>query len=153
MFSDQKKSSSPKTGPVVKTGPTRGKERSRNDDGSWRKKRSDSGQPREKKSGCFLTTAACRFKELPDDCYELSVLRKFRDEKLMATADGAQMVENYYQIAPGIAQELVCKHDLEYVWNTVLECVRCIEQGHDDHAVKAYSEMVFRLQQKSKSVS
>jgi hypothetical protein len=28
-------------GPVVKTGPTRGQNRSRNDDGSWRKKRSD----------------------------------------------------------------------------------------------------------------
>lgn len=28
-------------GPVVKTGPTRGNVRSRNQDGSWRKKRSD----------------------------------------------------------------------------------------------------------------
>ncbi len=28
-------------GPVVKTGPTRGENRSRNQDGSWRKKRND----------------------------------------------------------------------------------------------------------------
>ncbi len=33
-------------GPVVKTGPTAGENRSRNNDGSWRKKRSDAGVPR-----------------------------------------------------------------------------------------------------------
>lgn len=36
-------------GPIVKTGPTAGDNRSRNQDGSWRKKRSDSGQKRESK--------------------------------------------------------------------------------------------------------
>lgn len=33
-------------GPIVKSGPTAGDNRSRNQDGSWRKKRSDSGQSR-----------------------------------------------------------------------------------------------------------
>lgn len=33
-------------GPVVKTGPTAGQNRSRNKDGRWRKKRSDAGQPK-----------------------------------------------------------------------------------------------------------
>lgn len=33
-------------GPVVKTGPTSGKVRSRNKDGRWRKKRSDTGKTR-----------------------------------------------------------------------------------------------------------
>ena len=31
-------------GPVVKTGPTAGNNRSRNKDGTWRKKRSDTGK-------------------------------------------------------------------------------------------------------------
>lgn len=31
-------------GPIVKTGPTSGEVRSRNQDGTWRKKRSDSGK-------------------------------------------------------------------------------------------------------------
>ena len=41
-------STSPKDthGPVVKTGPTAGKNRSRNQNGQWRKKRSDAGKPR-----------------------------------------------------------------------------------------------------------
>lgn len=35
--------------PIVKTGPTAGENRSRNEDGQWRAKRSDAGKPREKK--------------------------------------------------------------------------------------------------------
>lgn len=31
-------------GPIVKTGPTAGNNRSRNNDGTWRKKRSDAGK-------------------------------------------------------------------------------------------------------------
>lgn len=33
-------------GPIVKTGPTAGNNRSRNKDGTWRKQRSDAGKPR-----------------------------------------------------------------------------------------------------------
>lgn len=42
------KSASPKDthGPVVKTGPTAGQNRSRNKNGQWRRKRSDAGKPR-----------------------------------------------------------------------------------------------------------
>ena len=34
-------------GPIVKTGPTKGQVRSKNNDGRWRAKRSDAGQSRE----------------------------------------------------------------------------------------------------------
>ncbi len=46
--SDKTKSSAPQFnhGPLVKTGPTAGQNRSRNDDGTWRRKRSDAGIPR-----------------------------------------------------------------------------------------------------------
>ncbi len=42
------KSASPNQtgGPVVKTGPTRGENRSRNKNGQWRAKRSDAGETR-----------------------------------------------------------------------------------------------------------
>jgi len=35
-------------GPIVKTGPTAGQTRSRNQDGTWRKKRSDTGTSKKK---------------------------------------------------------------------------------------------------------
>jgi len=44
---DHKKPPSRTGGPVVKTGPTAGQNRSRNNDGEWRKKRSDAGKPRQ----------------------------------------------------------------------------------------------------------
>ncbi len=50
-MSEKKDSSrSPKetNGPVVKSGPTAGNNRSRNDNGQWRAKRSDAGKPRGK---------------------------------------------------------------------------------------------------------
>lgn len=37
-------------GPIVKTGPTAGQNRSRNQDGKWRPKRSDAGKPRPTKT-------------------------------------------------------------------------------------------------------
>ena len=36
-------------GPIVKTGPTQGENRSRNKDGRWRAKRDDAGKPRPQK--------------------------------------------------------------------------------------------------------
>lgn len=36
-------------GPIIKTGPTAGENRSRNQDGTWRKKRSDSGKEKSEK--------------------------------------------------------------------------------------------------------
>ena len=45
---DPNKSPRETGGPVVKTGPTAGQNRTRNDNGEWRKKRSDAGKPRSK---------------------------------------------------------------------------------------------------------
>jgi len=48
MFGKKDSSKSPKdtNGPVVKTGPTAGQNRSRNSNGEWRAKRSDAGKTR-----------------------------------------------------------------------------------------------------------
>jgi hypothetical protein len=44
---DPNKSPRETGGPVVRTGPTAGQNRSRTDKGKWRKKRSDSGKSRD----------------------------------------------------------------------------------------------------------
>ncbi len=146
MFGKKDPSKSPRDtgGPVVKTGPTRGENRSRNDGGEWRKKRSDAGTPK-KKSGCFLTTAACHHNGLPDDCRELQVLRRFRDEVLMSTTEGRAMVTHYYRVAPAIAEELSAVEDLDYVWSTVQECIAEIEARNFSGAVLRYREMTEEL--------
>lgn len=146
MFGSSKGSRSPRDthGPIVKTGPTKGQNRSRNNDGRWRGKRSDSGSS--KKGGCFITTAACEFKGLPDDCHELTMLRRFRDEQLLATAEGRALVKHYYGIAPAIAERLSGRPELESVWTTVIACVAAIEQGRFDKATRLYTAMVRELE-------
>ena len=144
---DSSKSPRDTNGPVVKTGPTAGQNRSRNDDGAWRKKRSDTGTTK-KKSGCFLSTAACHFKGLRDDCYELESLRRFRDDYLMSSADGAAMVSHYYDVAPIICERLTEPADLEQVWQIICSCVKAIDLGQNDKAAREYTEMVKSLQLK-----
>lgn len=51
---------------------------------------------------CFITTAVCEAQGKPDDCAELTAFRAFRDGYLMETADGPDLVEEYYRIAPQI---------------------------------------------------
>jgi hypothetical protein len=141
---DPSKSPRYTAGPVVKTGPTHGQNRSRNKDGSWHKKRSDAGKPR-KKSGCFLTTAVCSYKGLPDNCHELQVLRLFRDEKLLRSRDGRVLVEHYYAVAPAIVERLSDPADLEGVWQTVTACVEAIQCQRFGQALRDYEEMVASL--------
>lgn len=132
-------------GPVVKTGPTSGQNRTRNDDGRWRAKRSDAGKPREKKSGCFLTTAACEHQGRSDDCAELMVLRSFRDTYLMQSSEGRDLVDQYYSLAPALAASMT-REQADGVWSVVMQCVSLIEASDPASAVHVYRSMVIELQ-------
>ncbi|MGB5261882.1 MAG: CFI-box-CTERM domain-containing protein [Gammaproteobacteria bacterium] len=133
-------------GPIVKTGPTAGKNRSRNKDGQWRQKRSDSGKSKKSGGLCFLSTAACQFKGLPDDCHELEILRAFRDNQLLTSDSGCEMVEHYYSIAPEITKQLNKETDLEHIWRVVNKCVIDIESKQYQDAIKTYKSMVEEMQ-------
>lgn len=141
-------------GPVVKSGPTRGKNRSRNEDGKWRKKRSDTGKSRagkgqgkKEKSGCFLTTAAFEYKGLPDNCYELMVLREFRDSHLMASSSGQSLVDEYYARAPELVPMLEDCETAERVWQDIREVVELVETDRSAAAIERYKLMVEGLEQ------
>lgn len=149
MFDKKDSTKSPRdtNGPVVKTGPTSGSNRSRNNDGSWRKKRSDTGGSK-KKTGCFISTAACQHKGLSDECKELEILRSFRDGYLMNSPEGSAMVEHYYSIAPAITERLVDPVELEQVWEVIRYCVKAIESGRCEDAKSKYCTMVLSLERK-----
>lgn len=146
MFGGNKGSKSPRYnhGPLVKSGPTKGKNRSRDSGGRWRAKRSDAGSTR--KSGCFITTAACEHKGRPDDCYELTTLRDFRDQHLLATEEGRALVQHYYEVGPDIAARLKGHPELDQVWRVVTRCVQAIDEGRHGEATHMYMEMVRSLE-------
>lgn len=88
--------------------------------------------------GCFLTTVCCEWKGLPDDCAELTILRKFRDEVVPES-----IVKKYYEIAPAIAEKI--KNDekkLQYAWEQINKCITLIKQAKAQEAITTYIHMV-----------
>lgn len=57
-------------------------------------------------SQCFITTAVCKASGKSDNCWELQLLRKFRDDYLLQTPEGKLLVDIYYQVAPAIVEAL-----------------------------------------------
>ena len=100
--------------------------------------------------GCFLTSACCGYKGLPDDCPELTALRAFRDTHLMTCEAGRRLVEEYYRIAPPLVEKLethpnkngICEH----IYSAVCSVIRRIEEHDFDAAVTEYEAMVRYVQ-------
>lgn len=65
---------------------------------------------------CFITTAVCQSLGLPEDCPELTILRRFRDEILLDTAEGRREVMEYYALAPAIVAAIARRSDAAIVY-------------------------------------
>lgn len=99
---------------------------------------------------CYITTAVCKSQHKPDDCYELELLRDYRDRYLMKTPEGAQIVEKYYDVAPTIVKRINKSADAEekyqYIWEHYLkQCIVAIENGDLEVCGKTYMDMVEEL--------
>lgn len=111
---DYKQSPKDTNGPVVKTGPTAGSNRSRNSDGRWRKKRSDAGKPRKQfednvmdiKTGlkktlnftfekAIPTMLGALEKQIPKTIEKYEKHEKMTDEKIEELYDKA---DNFYGV-------------------------------------------------------
>ena len=102
-----------------------------------------------KSSTCFLTSACCQYKGLPDDCYELTTLRQFRDTYLVATEEGKTLVEEYYRIAPSVVERIMEREDQEeiliFIYDEICKIIRMIERSENEQAVLVYKEMLLSL--------
>lgn len=99
--------------------------------------------------GCYLTTACMKyFKEnFNDNCYELTVLRWFRDN-FVSKKDK----EHYYEIAPIIVESINNEEKAniiyDYIYDNIVDyCVEQIEQGHYDKAYSRYKSSVLTLEE------
>jgi hypothetical protein len=87
---------------------------------------------------CYLTTACCSYKGLPDDCEELQVLRHFRD-----TYVPKGLVDDYYALQNQIMPKVVANSErLEYIWQTIRQCVQDIKNDNKESALNRYTKMV-----------
>lgn len=99
---------------------------------------------------CYITTAVCESLGKEDDCYELSLLRNYRDTYLMSTKEGRELVEEYYNIAPTIVTRINKTENAadlyQDIWNIYLKpCIQCIEENRKEECQTRYMEMVMEL--------
>jgi len=103
---------------------------------------------------CYFTTAACHAAGLPDDCFELTMLRHFRDTRMAGTAGGRAEIAEYYAQAPGILTSMGRKPDAParlarlYAF-VVLPCAILIRLGCHGMAYRLYRRSFKRLAQAS----
>jgi hypothetical protein len=55
---------------------------------------------------CMLSSAAIEFKGMEDNCNELELLRKFRDEYMLHLPDGLKLIEEYYDLSDTIMEKV-----------------------------------------------
>ena len=85
--------------------------------------------------------------EFDDNCYELSILRWFRDT-FVSKSD----IAHYYEIAPTIVDNIEKSEDNEnffnYIYDTVIApCVKAIEMGDFEFAYKRYKNSILCLEE------
>lgn len=102
---------------------------------------------------CYITTAVCESLHKPDDCYELTVLRDYRDEYLLKEgSEGKAIVDEYYNIAPSIVKHINKQKDADAIYQQLWEeylspCISFIEEGKNEACKEVYSNMVRSLQE------
>ena len=104
-------------------------------------------------SGCFITTACVTACNLPDDCFELTTLREFRDFYLKNREGGAADIKRYYEIAPIIVDNINKSNNSEAIYkelytHLVAPCVLMIKNGKNEDAYKLYKRIVLSLEEK-----
>lgn len=104
-----------------------------------------------RKKLCYITTAVCETLGKGDDCYELTLLRHYRDHFLLSQADGEEVISEYYNIAPTIVKRINklsnAKEVYRSVWDNYLNpCVKLIEENKNMECKEVYYKMVRDLQ-------
>lgn len=99
---------------------------------------------------CYITTAVCESLKKPDDCYELNLLREYRDTYLYSLPDGEQLIEAYYDVSPTIVKHINrdSMRDAIYtdIWREyLLPCIRLIEEHKNEQCRVLYQDMVDTL--------
>ncbi len=100
---------------------------------------------------CFLTTACTAAMGLPDDCHQLTILRRFRDTYVAGLPGGENKIREYYKLAPPIVQAISACKNAPAIWKKIYHtiiapCVDLINQGKAAEAFTLYKQRLLELQ-------
>lgn len=98
-------------------------------------------------SGCYITTAVCEEQGKPDDCYELTAFRGFRDNWLAKQPGGQELIQRYYDTAPAIVEKINRQSNRAELYNYLNEtylskCLTHIEAGENEQCKAIYVAMM-----------
>lgn len=98
---------------------------------------------------CFLTTACVNYYNLPDQGYELSTLRNYRDTYLASSSAGNKLIQEYYTVSPKIValvnEDPEKKTVYEFIYSKVQKACAEIEMKKFLSAKKVYVGLVRSL--------
>ncbi|MCU0360161.1 MAG: hypothetical protein MUF75_05490 [Bacteroidia bacterium] len=101
---------------------------------------------------CFLSTACIQHKQLPDNCTELQLLRKFRDDFMKPSPTGEALVNHYYKIGPELVKAIEKDKNKKRTYAFIFSCIQnaCekIRLQQNSKAQMVYVKMVKRLMHK-----
>lgn len=103
-----------------------------------------------KRKLCYITTAVCDSLGKEDDCEELNMLRDFRDGYMTMLPSGKQMIEEYYETAPGIVQRINLMENATQIYSKLYKeyicpCIDMIKKGRLNECLNHYRDMVEKL--------
>ena len=107
------------------------------------------GEKESSSGGCYLTSACMKYfqDKFDDNCYELTVLRWFRDNFV-----SKEDIEHYYEVAPIIVEVINKEEKNELIYNYIYDnivdyCVEQIEQGNYENAYSRYKNSILILEE------
>jgi hypothetical protein len=103
----------------------------------------------QEKGGCYLTTACVQHlqERFDDNCYELTVLRWFRDNFV-----SKEDIKHYYETVPVIVSAINEEENSDLVYNYIYDnvvdyCVKQIENGNYEEAYNRYKNSILVLEE------
>ncbi len=101
---------------------------------------------------CYVTTAVCDSLGKDENCYELKLLKKYRDEYLCNQPDGEELINEYYNIAPTIVNRINKKDNAVEIFQSIFQtyinpCIQDIEANDNEACKQTYIKMIRVLQQ------
>ena len=99
---------------------------------------------------CYISTAVCENTGLADDCYELNLLRNYRDGYMASLPDGEDLIRRYYDVSPTIVKHISARDDASAIYSRIWEeylqpCIHLIEDGKNEECCELYQDMVNTL--------
>ncbi|MCM1009082.1 MAG: hypothetical protein NC485_14435 [Ruminococcus flavefaciens] len=103
--------------------------------------------------GCYISTACIKAKGFSDDCFELSILRKYRDKLVEEDTEIRRVVKEYYNAAPKLIAVINRQPDkqriYEYIYdNLVVLSIKYLIEEDYQRAVAQYRKIYEELKKK-----